>query len=92
MDEYDVARNGGEEYWLRKVAAPMLLMGIRSDWLYPPHAIAALAERASAAGTDVTYVELDSPHGHDAFLKEWDLLTGIISPFVDRALADVERP
>jgi homoserine O-acetyltransferase len=92
MDEYDVARNGGEEYWLRKIDAPMLLMGIRSDWLYPPKPIADLADRIAAAGKDVTYVELDSPHGHDAFLKEWDLLTGSIGPFLDCAFADVERP
>jgi homoserine O-acetyltransferase len=36
-------------------------------------------------GVDVTYAELDSPHGHDAFLKDWDALAAIIEPFLDRA-------
>jgi homoserine O-acetyltransferase len=86
MDEYDVARDGGEEYWLRKIDSPMLLMGIRSDWLYPPGTISVLKDRIKAVGKDVAYVELDSPHGHDAFLKEWDMLTGIIGPFIQQAL------
>jgi homoserine O-acetyltransferase/O-succinyltransferase len=68
----------------------VLLMGIRSDWLYPPGTIAALAERIAALEKDVTYVELDSPHGHDAFLKEWEMLTGIIAPFVQSAFAGVD--
>jgi homoserine O-acetyltransferase len=34
-----------------------------------------LAEQARAVGVDATYAELDSPHGHDAFLKEWKQMT-----------------
>lgn len=86
MDLYDLGRDGGEEHWLRQIAAPMLLMGINSDWLYPAADIEALADRVAALGKSVEYHELDSPHGHDAFLKEWDLLTTVIKPFVDRAL------
>ncbi len=92
MDLYDVARDGGERMWLDRIEAPVLLAGIRSDWLYPPDAIASLAERIAAAGKDVTYLELDSPHGHDAFLKEWEQMTAVIRPFMDRVLAGVERP
>jgi homoserine O-acetyltransferase len=85
MDLYDVGRDGGEEYWLRKIESPVLLMGIRSDWLYPPGTIVELAERIKGLGKDVTYAELDSPHGHDAFLKEWDQLTDVIGPFIEQA-------
>jgi homoserine O-acetyltransferase len=92
MDLYDVARDGGERKWLEQIAAPVLMAGIRSDWLYPPDEVAALARRIEALGKDVTYVELDSPHGHDAFLKEWEQLTTLIRPFMDRALAGVARP
>jgi homoserine O-acetyltransferase len=86
MDLYDVGRDGGETRWLREIAAPMLLLGIRSDWLFPPAEIRALGERLTVLGKDVTYTELDSPHGHDAFLKEWDLLTEALGPFIDRHL------
>ena len=86
MDLYDVGHGGGEARWLAEIAAPVLLLGIRSDWLFPPGEIRALRDRLADLGKDATYAELDSPHGHDAFLKEWDQLTAIIGPFVDRAL------
>lgn len=84
MDLYDVGRNGGEQVWLERIAAPVLLVGIRSDWLFPPDAICELTARIVAAGKDACFAELNSPHGHDAFLKEWDQLTHVLSPFMDR--------
>ena len=87
MDLYDVGRNGGDETWLRRIVAPLLLVGVRSDWLFPPDDVRHLAAFAADLGRDATYVELDSPHGHDAFLKEWDVLTPLIGRFLDRALA-----
>ncbi len=91
MDLYDVARNGGEDHWLRQIDAPMLLIGITTDWLFPPDEVEALARRVRAQGNAVRHVEIDSPEGHDAFLKEWDLLTAALSPFVDRALETGSR-
>jgi len=82
MDLYDVGRDGGEVAWLSRIDAPVLLVGIRSDWLFPPTAIRALGDRLRRLGKDVEYHELDSPHGHDAFLKEWEPLTEVIGPFV----------
>jgi homoserine O-acetyltransferase len=29
-------------------------------------------------GGEAAYVELDSPHGHDAFLKEWEQMTAAL--------------
>lgn len=86
MDLYDLYRDGGERFWLERFEAPVLLLGIRSDWLYPPQDIRELAGKLERLGKDVTYVELDSPHGHDAFLKEWDMMTGAIAPFMERVL------
>ena len=42
----------------------------------------ALADGLGAAGAHATYRELDSPHGHDAFLKEWDLLAPVLDEFL----------
>ena len=82
MDLYDVGRDGGEVAWLRRIEAPVSLVGIRSDWLFPASAIRALGDRLRELGKDVEYHELDSPHGHDAFLKEWEQMTEAIGPFV----------
>jgi homoserine O-acetyltransferase len=79
---YDVGRDGGEVAWLRRIEVPVSLVGIRSDWLFPPGAIRALGDRMRGLGKEVEYREIDSPHGHDAFLKEWEQMTEAIGPFV----------
>jgi homoserine O-acetyltransferase len=84
MDMYDVARNGDEETWLRQIRAPILLVGISSDWLFPPDDIRTLTANLQRLGADATYREIDSPNGHDSFLKDWDQLNGIVGPFVAR--------
>ena len=72
MDLYDVCEGYPSlEAALRRVRSKALFIGIRSDFLFPAARVRWLAEQVRAAGGDATYVELDSPHGHDAFLKEW---------------------
>lgn len=87
MDLYDLGRDGGESYWLDLITAPTLLVGIRTDWLFPPDEIEALADRMASTGIDASYAEIDSPHGHDAFLKEWDQLDAVVTPFLRRVQA-----
>lgn len=82
MDMYDVARNGDEEVWLRKVRAPMLLVGISSDWLFPNDDIRTLTANLQRLGADASYQEIESPNGHDSFLKDWDQLNAIVDPFL----------
>ena len=80
-----------QERWLDRIDAPMLLLGIRSDWLYPAAGVLrACTTMIVAAGKDVNYFELDSPDGHDAFLKEWDMLTQSIGPFVSASLDELD--
>src|SRR5262249_61867497 len=55
MDLYDLGRDGGEEHWLREIRAPMLVVGIRSDWLYPPYEVNALADRIASLGKAFAY-------------------------------------
>ncbi|MFM9105330.1 MAG: homoserine O-acetyltransferase, partial [Chloroflexota bacterium] len=91
MDQYDVARDGGEAAWIGRISGPVLLAGIRSDWLFPPDPIRALGERIAAAGKQVVYRELDSPHGHDAFLKEWEQMADVLGPFINAVLPEPSR-
>lgn len=92
MDEYDLYRDGGADKWLERIEAPMLLLGIRSDWLYPAAGVIDLFDQVAARGKDVAYYELDSPDGHDAFLKEWEMLTESIGPFINASLDELEIP
>ncbi len=80
MDLYDVSDGYPSlEASLRRVRSKALFIGIRSDFLFPAARVRWLADQVRSLGGDATYVELDSPHGHDAFLKEWEQMTGALN-------------
>jgi homoserine O-acetyltransferase len=82
MDLYDVSEGYPSlEAALRRLTSKALFVGIRSDFLFPAAHVRWLAERVRAVGGDAQYIELDSPHGHDAFLKEWDQMTAALINF-----------
>ena len=65
------------------VRVPVRLVGIASDWLFPPEDVRELADRLRQAGVDVHYDELASAHGHDGFLADAEHL----APFISEAFA-----
>ena len=71
MDSFDLSRGYlNEADALSRIRARVLLVGISSDWLFPPEDVRALAERIQDANVVCNYIELHSDHGHDAFLAE----------------------
>jgi homoserine O-acetyltransferase len=86
MDLFDLARRYcSEDAALRRIRARVLLIGITSDWLFPPEDVRALSERMRAAGVDCEYKELHSSHGHDGFLADPEQLVTLIKPALDAA-------
>ena len=80
MDLYDVSEGYPSiEDSLSRLRSKALFIGIRSDFLFPAARVRWLADQARAAGSDAIYAELDSPHGHDAFLKEWKQMTDALN-------------
>ena len=80
MDLYDVSEGYPSlEAALRCLRSKSLFIGIRSDFLFPAARVRWLADQVRALGGDSTYVEIDSPHGHDAFLKEWQQMTSALN-------------
>ncbi len=87
MDSHDVARGRGEyEEVLRGLKAPALVVSIPTDVLYPQAEQEELA-RLLRAGR---LVQLESPHGHDAFLIEVEALSAMVAAF--RAEVEGRRP
>lgn len=82
MDHHDVCRNRGSlKDVLGSLRARTLCVGVTSDILYPvdeQKEIAALIPGAR-------YEEIDSPHGHDAFLIEFNRLNELIRDFLSDA-------
>ena len=80
MDLYDVSEGYPSlEAALSHLRSKALFIGIRSDFLFPAARVRWLADQVRAAGGDAIYAELDSPHGHDAFLKEWKQMTDALN-------------
>ncbi len=93
MDSYDMAEGrGSDEAALARVQASFLAVGTNSDWLFPPAQVRALAEKIQKAGGRARYAEIDSPLGHDAFLKAWDQLETILRPFMEEQEATAPGP
>lgn len=83
MDTFDLARGyESEACAFGRVGARVLLVGISTDWLFPVSDVKALGERMRAAGVDARYVELQSSHGHDAFLADAAMLAPLIDPHI----------
>jgi homoserine O-acetyltransferase len=79
MDLYDVSKGYPSlEAALRRIRSQALFIGIRSDFLFPAARVRQLADEVRQVGGNAIYCELDSPHGHDAFLKEWEQLTAAL--------------
>ncbi len=80
MDLYDASEGYPSlEAALRRIQASALFVGIRSDFLFPAARVRLLSEQLGRAGGRATYIELDSPYGHDAFLKEWGQMTAALN-------------
>jgi homoserine O-acetyltransferase len=62
--------------------AAFLFLTFSSDWLYPPYHLEGAADAASAAGRPVTYREMQSDYGHDAFLLEHRAQEPVIRAFL----------
>jgi len=52
------------------IRAQLSFVGISSDWLFPAESVRQLANIIREAGVRADYREMQSAHGHDAFLAE----------------------
>ncbi len=72
LDYFDPARVTGGDLVaaMRPASAKFLLAAFTTDWRFPPERSREIVEALIATGRDVSYAEIDAPHGHDAFLLE----------------------
>jgi homoserine O-acetyltransferase len=85
MDLHDIARGRGTlDTAMSRIKAPTLVLGISSDILYPTYQQKQIHSMLTGKGVDSTYIEIDSPHGHDAFLINFDQVGAPIKAFLER--------
>lgn len=70
LDYFDPARHTGGDLIkaLEAATAKFLLVSFTTDWRFAPERTREIVEALMANQRDVTYAEIDAPHGHDAFL------------------------
>ncbi len=76
MDRFDLAEHGGS--YAAALAASgregglekALVLGVESDFLYPIHEQAAIADSLAHAGVETRFTRMPSIQGHDAFLVD----------------------
>lgn len=82
LDYFDAFNGSKPGDILRGVDVKVLVIAFRSDWLYPAYQSQEIVRACKVAGLDVTYCEIDSTYGHDAFLLEVDEETHLIKHFL----------
>ncbi len=68
------------EEQLKAIQADIHLISVDSDLFYPAFEIKKTEELLKANQTTVSYQEINSIHGHDAFLMEYEQLNAILKP------------
>jgi homoserine O-acetyltransferase len=81
MDYHDISKDRGNMLEiLQSIKQPTLAVGISTDVLYPAKEQQEYIQNISNGH----YCEIQSIHGHDAFLIEFDQLTTNINNFISR--------
>jgi homoserine O-acetyltransferase len=82
-DYFDLLRDYGSlEEAFANVRARFLVVSFSSDWLFTPQQSEAMVDALVANGKDVSFCNIASTYGHDAFLLEDGTLGGFISSFL----------
>jgi len=91
MDYFDLSEKYGSlSAALAQVRARVLVVAYTSDWLFPTSQSLEIVRALVENRKHVTFYELQSPYGHDAFLIDSELpkLEKLVSPFLARSYQD----
>ena len=87
MDYFDLAADCGGSLAraFRGVKARMCVVSFTSDWLFPTSESRAVVHALNASGAPVSFVEIETDKGHDAFLLDVPELFATTRGFLDSA-------
>lgn len=90
LDYYDPAREHGHDLSkaLAKARAQFLLVSFTTDWRFAPDRSREIVQALLANRRQVTYAEVDAPHGHDAFLLEDPQYMAVVRAYFERIAPD----
>jgi homoserine O-acetyltransferase len=85
LDYFDPARHHGGDLTraLASATCKFLLVSFTTDWRFSPKRSREIVKALLDNRRDVSYAEIDAPHGHDAFLLDDPRYMGVISSYFD---------
>jgi homoserine O-acetyltransferase len=85
MDYFDLSQKGDGDLnkVLTDIKSPFLVVSFSSDWLFPKSHSKELVKALRNNNIDVTYCNIESAYGHDAFLLEIATLGQLVSGFLE---------
>ncbi|MBB3180409.1 homoserine O-acetyltransferase [Variovorax sp. Sphag1AA] len=91
LDYFDPARaHGGDlRAALAKAMAKFLIVSFTTDWRFSPARSREIVKGLLDNRRNVSYAEIDAPHGHDAFLLDDVRYMSVVRSYFDRIAASV---
>jgi homoserine O-acetyltransferase len=83
LDQFELFGSHPAESVLRGVTARFLVISFASDWLYPPAQSRELVRLLKRARAVVTYINLETPYGHDSFLIENPEFSNVVGHYLE---------
>jgi len=91
LDYFDPARDfgGNLSEALARATCKFLLVSFVTDWRFAPSRSRELVKALLDKKRDVSYAEIDAPHGHDAFLLDDARYHGVVRAYFDAIAQEV---
>ncbi len=91
MDYFNLQKGEKLHLAFKGVKLRFLVIAFSSDWLYPPYQSKEIVKALKMNGIDVTYCEISTDCGHDAFLLEFSEETKLVKHFLDNTFKKLEK-
>ena len=75
---------------LARATAQFLLVSFTTDWRFAPARSREMVQALVANQRDVSYAEIDAPHGHDAFLLDDPRYLSLVRAYFERISLEVQ--
>jgi len=91
LDYFDPARafGGNLSHALARARCKFLLVSFVTDWRFAPARSREIVKALLDKQRDVSYAEIDAPHGHDAFLLDDPRYHGVVRSYFESLAAEV---
>ena len=92
LDYFDPARahGGNLSAALAQATAKFLLVSFKTDWRFSPARSRELVKALLDNRRNVSYAEIDAPHGHDAFLLDDVRYIGVVRSYFERVAHEIQ--